>query len=122
MVSLGGIARKLFGSSNDRRVKSFQPKVAAINALEPEMQKLSDALNGKDTILESALSFVRYDEPIDWGGEEVRFVVGIAGKENGHLEILTKIAIVFSEEDDVAKLVAASTPEEVLDLLGDIND
>ena len=77
---------------------------------------------GKDTILASALSFVRYNEPIDWGGEEVRFVVGIAGKENGHLEILTKIAIVFSEEDEVAKLVAASTPEEVLDLLGDIND
>ncbi|SCB16144.1 preprotein translocase subunit SecA [Rhizobium lusitanum] len=48
MVSLGGIARKLFGSSNDRRVKSFQPNVVAINALEQEMRALSDeALTAK---------------------------------------------------------------------------
>jgi PTS system mannitol-specific IIA component len=77
---------------------------------------------GKDTILESALSFVRYDEPLDWGGEEVRFVVGIAGKENGHMEILTKIAIVFSDDDEVARLLKAQTPEGVLEILGDINE
>ena len=34
MVSLGGIARKLFGSSNDRRVRSYKPRVDAINALD----------------------------------------------------------------------------------------
>ncbi len=77
---------------------------------------------GKDTILASALSFVRYDQPLDWGGEEVRFVVGIAGKDGGHMEILTKIAIVFSDDDEVAKLLAAGSPDEVLAILGDIND
>lgn len=48
MVSLGGLARKLFGSANERRVRSYQPKVAAINALEESMKALSDeALAGK---------------------------------------------------------------------------
>ena len=48
MVSFGGIARKIFGNSNDRRLKSAQPKVAAINALEAEMEALSDeALKAK---------------------------------------------------------------------------
>ena len=48
MVSLGGIARKLFGSSNDRRIRSYSARVGAINALEPEMKALSDeALRGK---------------------------------------------------------------------------
>lgn len=48
MVSLGGIARKLFGSSNDRRIKSYRPDVAAIGALEDSMKALSDAeLAGK---------------------------------------------------------------------------
>ncbi|MEQ1669641.1 MAG: preprotein translocase subunit SecA [Hyphomicrobium sp.] len=42
MLSLGGLASKFFGSSNERRVKIFRPKVAAINALEPEIEKLSD--------------------------------------------------------------------------------
>ncbi|QGM44518.1 preprotein translocase subunit SecA [Methylocystis heyeri] len=39
---LGAIARKIFGSANDRRLKTYQPKVRAINALEPEVAALSD--------------------------------------------------------------------------------
>ena len=77
---------------------------------------------GKETILASALSFVRYPSPIDWDGNEVRFVVGIAGKENGHLDILSKIAIIFSDEDEVAKLLDADSAEEIFALLGDVNE
>ncbi|MGQ0674321.1 MAG: preprotein translocase subunit SecA [Hyphomicrobium sp.] len=43
MLSIGSLAAKLFGTSNDRRVKALRPKVAAINALEPELESLSDA-------------------------------------------------------------------------------
>lgn len=43
MVSLGGLARKIFGSSNERRVRSYHPNVAAIGALEEKMKALSDA-------------------------------------------------------------------------------
>jgi preprotein translocase subunit SecA len=39
---IGALARKLFGSANDRRIKSYQPRVDAINALEPELVALSD--------------------------------------------------------------------------------
>src|SRR3989440_2474954 len=39
---IGAIARKLFGSSNERRIKSYLPRVAAINALERELEQLSD--------------------------------------------------------------------------------
>ncbi|MGS4887706.1 preprotein translocase subunit SecA [Roseibium sp. MB-4] len=42
MAGLGAIARKLFGSSNDRKVKSFRARVEQINALETEIQALSD--------------------------------------------------------------------------------
>ncbi len=40
---LGSFAKKIFGSSNDRRLKGYRPKVAAVNALEPETLKLTDA-------------------------------------------------------------------------------
>src|SRR5690606_12514269 len=43
MLSLASIATKIFGSSNDRMLKTFRPKVAEINALEAEIEKLSDA-------------------------------------------------------------------------------
>jgi preprotein translocase subunit SecA len=43
-----GFAKKLFGSSNERKVKTFQARVAKINALEPEYAALSDeALKAK---------------------------------------------------------------------------
>jgi preprotein translocase subunit SecA len=39
---IGALARKIFGSANDRRVRAYYPRVNAINALEPEIAKLSD--------------------------------------------------------------------------------
>ncbi len=39
---LGAVARKLFGSANDRRIKAYRPRVNAINALEQEIAALSD--------------------------------------------------------------------------------
>jgi preprotein translocase subunit SecA len=42
---IGAVARKLFGSANERRVRKYQPRVDAINALEKELEGLSnDAL------------------------------------------------------------------------------
>ena len=39
---IGALARKFFGSANDRRIKAYSTRVAAINALEPEIAALSD--------------------------------------------------------------------------------
>jgi mannitol PTS system EIIA component len=76
----------------------------------------------KDEITASALSVVRYDSPIDWDGNETRFVVGIAGYEGGHLEILGKIAVIFSDTDEVDKMIAAGSAEEVFALLNAVNE
>src|SRR5260370_6897752 len=37
-----GLARKFFGSANERQIKGYRPRVEAINALEPELKTLSD--------------------------------------------------------------------------------
>ncbi|HEV3394860.1 MAG TPA: preprotein translocase subunit SecA, partial [Xanthobacteraceae bacterium] len=39
---IGAVLRKVFGSSNERRIKSYRPRVDAINALEKELESLSD--------------------------------------------------------------------------------
>ncbi|MBX3525953.1 MAG: preprotein translocase subunit SecA [Rhodoblastus sp.] len=39
---IGNLAKKIFGSANDRRLKGYQPKVRAINAMEAEVAALSD--------------------------------------------------------------------------------
>lgn len=76
----------------------------------------------KNTILDSGLSFVRYDGGVDWDGNPVTFVVGIAGKGDEHLEILSQIALLFSEDDEVERLKQAETPEELFALLATVNE
>ncbi|MFY0624007.1 MAG: preprotein translocase subunit SecA [Pelagimonas sp.] len=43
MAMLGKLARKVFGTPNDRKIKATRPLVDKINALEPEFEKLDDA-------------------------------------------------------------------------------
>src|SRR5882672_12378472 len=38
----GAVARKIFGTSNDRRIRVYRPRVDAINGLEKELERLSD--------------------------------------------------------------------------------
>jgi preprotein translocase subunit SecA len=54
---LGALAKKIFGSANDRRLKTYAPKVKAINALEPEIEALSDeALRARTQVFRDRLA------------------------------------------------------------------
>ncbi|BBZ79093.1 PTS mannose transporter subunit IIA [Mycolicibacterium anyangense] len=73
--------------------------------------------DAKSSIKRTGISFVRYAEPIDWNGKPAEFVVGIAGAGKDHMALLTQIAGVFLNKDEVARLRAAQTPEEVREVL-----
>jgi len=63
MLSFGTLASKVFGSSNDRRLKKYTNSVAAINALEPEVAALTDeALRART---EAFRARVREGTPLD---------------------------------------------------------
>ena len=75
---LQNIVRKIFGSRNDRLVKQYMHKVRAINALEPDMEKLSDdALRGKTQAFRDRLA---KGETLDQLLPEAFAVVREAGK------------------------------------------
>ncbi len=71
---------------------------------------------GKTAVNESGLSLVQVPEGVDFDGNEAKVVLGIAGKENEHLELLQKIAIIFSEEENAEKVTNASSAEEIISL------
>jgi PTS system mannitol-specific IIC component len=75
----------------------------------------------KPSIRHSALSFVRYADAIDWNGRPAEFVVGIAGAGDDHLVLLRKLATVFADESQVARLRAASSADEVLAVLDGVS-
>ncbi len=72
----------------------------------------------KPSIKRTAISFVRFPQGVDWNGKEVKFVIGIAGAGDDHLKLLGRIAEVFVDSDQVARLEAARTPDDVLSVLG----
>ncbi len=74
----------------------------------------------KSGVSRTALSFVRYPQGLDWGGREVKFVIGIAAVGNEHLKLLARIAEVFTDPEQVRSLEAASSPAEVLAVLGEV--
>ena len=74
MLGIGTLAKKVFGTPNDRLIKATRPLVAQINGLEETVEKLSDeglkakteelrkrALNGEklDALLPEAFANVR---------------------------------------------------------------
>ena len=57
MLGLGTLARKVFGTPNDRAVKSVRPLVAKINALEAEISVMDDdRLKGQTQIFRDRLA------------------------------------------------------------------
>ncbi|QHW37563.1 PTS sugar transporter subunit IIA [Staphylococcus ursi] len=67
----------------------------------------------KNEVIVSGLSLLQIPEGLDWNGEEVKIVIGIAGKDGEHLDLLSQIAMTFSEEENVDKIVNAASPQAI---------
>ncbi|WP_152188178.1 PTS mannitol transporter subunit IICBA [Georgenia satyanarayanai] len=72
----------------------------------------------KGLISRTAISFVRYPQGLDWDGKDTEFVIGVAGAGDDHLQVLSRVAEVFLDESQVARLREARTPQEVQSVLG----
>ena len=71
----------------------------------------------KEFIKSSGISIVQVPDGVDFGNGNVAYlVIGIAGIGDEHLEILSNIAIVCSEEENVKKLIQAATQEEIIEI------
>jgi mannitol/fructose-specific phosphotransferase system IIA component len=70
----------------------------------------------KDEVLTSGISVIQVPGGVDFNGEKARVIFGIAGKDNTHIDILSNIAIICSEMENVEKIVAAKTKEEIISM------
>lgn len=78
--------------------------------------------DAKEAVLETGLTVVTVPDGVDFGGGNiVKVLIGIAGKGDEHLDVLSKIAIVCSEEENIEKIVGAQSKEEILALFDEVN-
>jgi mannitol/fructose-specific phosphotransferase system IIA component/galactitol-specific phosphotransferase system IIB component len=71
----------------------------------------------KQYIKHSGIAIKVYPEAIDWHGEKVHLVLGLAGIGDDHINILANCATVFSEMEDVERIVKHQSVDEIYDLL-----
>ena len=112
LIQAGAVTPKYLDSMFDREssVSTYMGNLLAIP---------HGTLEGADLVLNSALAIIRYENPIDWDGNEVRFVIGIAGKDGTHMDSLAKIAQVFSEMETVELLLQAKSEEQFTDIFAE---
>lgn len=69
----------------------------------------------------SGVSFIQVPDGIEFGKDKKAYIViGIAGVNDEHLDILAKLAITCSDLDKVEELRTAGTKQQVLDILADV--
>ncbi|CAM3249683.1 PTS mannitol transporter subunit IICBA [Sporolactobacillus spathodeae] len=71
----------------------------------------------KKDILDSGVVIVQVPDGVSFDGNKVHLVFGIAGKNNSHLSILSKIAVACSEISNVRKMADAQTKEQLLHVI-----
>ncbi|WP_306009398.1 PTS mannitol transporter subunit IICBA [Bacillus sp. MMSF_3328] len=71
----------------------------------------------KQEVIKSGFTVIQVPEGVDFNGEKVRLIFGIAGKDGTHLEILSSIAVTCSEMENIEKMVQAKTAQELMDIL-----
>lgn len=77
--------------------------------------------DGKREVISSGISIIQIPEGVEYGeGNIAKVVFGIAGKDNEHLEILSKIAILCSEQENVDRIIEATSAEELINLFNEV--
>ncbi|MCI2255230.1 PTS mannitol transporter subunit IICBA [Domibacillus sp. PGB-M46] len=71
----------------------------------------------KKEVLKSGFTVIQVPQGVDFDGNLVRLIFGIAGKDGTHLEILSGIAVTCSEMENIEKLVNAQTAKEIIAIL-----
>lgn len=71
----------------------------------------------KDSIRGTAIVVAQYPEAIDWGGNDVHLVIGLAAIGNDHVQVLSQIAEVLQDEEVCQQLWTTTDADFVFDIL-----
>jgi len=71
--------------------------------------------DSKELIRSTGLSIVQFPQGVDFGdGELAYLVIGIAAVGDDHLDILTNVAMICSDDENMERILKASNAEEMI--------
>lgn len=77
-------------------------------------------IEAKDRVLKTGVVFCQYPEGVRFGEDEediARLVIGIAARNNEHIQVITSLTNALDDETVIARLASTTDVQEVLDLL-----
>lgn len=77
-------------------------------------------IEAKDRVLKTGIVFCQYPEGVRFGEEEdevARLVIGIAARNNEHIQVITSLTNALDDESVIERLTKTTSVEEVLTLL-----
>lgn len=80
-------------------------------------------IEAKDRVLKTGIVFCQYPEGVRFGEEEdevARLVIGIAARNNEHIQVITSLTNALDDESVIERLAKTTSVEEVLTLLKEI--
>ncbi|CAI1717574.1 PTS mannitol transporter subunit IICBA [Serratia plymuthica] len=78
-------------------------------------------IEAKDRVLRTGVVFCQYPQGVRFGDEEdevARLVIGIAARNNEHIQVITSLTNALDDEGVIERLANTTSVQEVLDLLG----
>ena len=74
-------------------------------------------LGAKNAVARNALVLLRFTQPIDWNGNDVHIVIGLAAMGRGHIGLLSRIAGVLLDPERARALREATSTDDVYRVL-----
>lgn len=71
----------------------------------------------KSLIVSTGISILTIPEGIDFGGDEpARLIIGLAAIGDDHMDVLTNVAMLVSDEEEFEKIITSADPNELLEI------
>lgn len=68
-------------------------------------------------IVDTGIVIVQVPDGVDFDGNNVRLLIGLAAAGDDHMDILSNIAILCSEQETVNRLVGSNSEREIIELI-----
>ena len=72
--------------------------------------------DGKQFVKSTGISILQISEGVEWNGERAYIVVGIAAKDDDHMDVLSKLAELIEDPDDAKELWQLSDANQIFEL------